>query len=186
MMNTIVTTANGRAVGPLRQASQHLKRIGWMGYLVASFPNAKTHETTYDVLEDQFQDVPAEVMFEAARRYVREGSKWFPSVFELRPFVERVQTDAETAQVDAAWQATVGGWSKLRARRNDLLELWYAGDVGDQALLGLAEQMEQAGLGYAAASLRAKTRPSPERPDYAEFVVRYVEQLCGAAANNQG
>lgn len=72
----------------------------------------------------------------------------------------------------------------VRATRR--LELWYAGDAGDEALLGLAEQMEQAGLGYAAASLKAKACPVVERPGYAEFVARYAERLHGAAANNQG
>lgn len=178
-MNHVATMANGSAISQVRPEG---KVPQWLAYLVAAYPTAKNSPMTYVVLTDQFFGVPGEVLYEAARLYVREGSKWFPSAFELRPFVERVQAEAEIAQVAAAWQAAVDGWAKLRARRNDLLELWYAGDVGDEALLGLAGEMEQAGLGYAAASLRAKVRPSPERPDYAEFVVRYAEQLCGAAA----
>lgn len=188
-MNTIAVAngvTNGRALGPVRQASDVLKRIGWMGYLVASYPSAKTHEFTHDVLQDQFQGISNDILFEAARLYVREGSKWFPSAFEFRPFVERVQAEAEIAQVAAAWKAVVAKRAMLRARRDDLLRAWYDGEASNGDLLALAGEMEQVGLEYAAASLRAKVRPVVARPGYAEFVAGYAEQLRDAAASNQG
>lgn len=183
-MNHLATTmTNGSAIGQVRPEG---KVPQWLAYLVAAYPTAKNSPMTYVVLTDQFQGVPGEVLYEAARLYVREGSKWFPSAFEVRPFVERVQAEAEIAQVAAAWKAVVANRARLRARRDELIQAWYDGEASDGALLALAGEMEQAGLEYAAASLKAKASPVVDRPGYAEFVAGYAERLRGAAANNQG
>lgn len=180
-MNAVTVARNGQVVTATKRA-ELMREVGWMGYLVASFPASKAAPATYRVLEDQFQDEASDLLFEAARLYVREGGKWLPSAFEFRPFVERVRGTVEDARMAAAWQATVNSWPHLRARRTELLEQWYAGEASDSDLLAMADELQDAGLVSAAASLRAKTKPAPERPDYAEFVARYAEKLCGAAA----
>lgn len=181
-MNAVMTVTKNGHVAAATKRTELMREVGWMGYLVASFPASKAAPATYRVLEDQFQDEASDVLFEAARLYVREGGKWLPSAFEFRPFVERVRSTVEDAQIAAAWQATVNSWPHLRARRTALLEQWYAGEASDSDVLALADELQTAGLVSAAASLRAKVRPSPERPDYAELVVRYAEHLQDAAA----
>lgn len=153
-MNRIATTKNGQGITQSRAGL--MREVGWMGYLVASFPASKAVPATYQVLEDQFTDESPDVLFEAARLYVREGGKWLPSAFEFRPFVARVKATLEDEQFRAAWQAVVDSWPQLRTRRIALLEQWYAGEASDNDLLAMADTLQTAGLLSAAANLRGK------------------------------
>lgn len=166
----------------------------WYQYLLGSYPNSQTSTIQTKAMLHQFRNHDLELMFDAAAEFVatdnrrtKDGQRVFslPIPTELRSVVERIVARRED-EVRQAEQEKVLFRAELRRQRDELLSSWYAGDVGDDALLVLAEEMEQAGMEYAAASLRAKTKPAPERPDYAVFVARYGEKLCGAAANNQG
>lgn len=148
-----VMNGHGRAISQGRPEGNVPK---WLAYLVAAYPSTKNGPMTYMVLTDQFQGIPSEELYEAARLYVREGSKWFPSAFEFRPFLKRYQTEADVNQMAARWQATVATWPALRARRREALEMWYAGEMDNCDLLALADEMDAAGLANAAAGLRGK------------------------------
>lgn len=152
-MNHVATMTNGSAIGQVRPEG---KVPQWLAYLVAAYPTAKNSPMTYVVLTDQFQGIPGEELYEASRLYVREGGKWFPSAFEFRPFVERVQAEAELNQTATRWQATVASWPELRARRTAALEMWYEGELDDRELLALAGELELAGLLSAAANLQGR------------------------------
>lgn len=194
MNNQVAIRPNGGAVIAAAKMPDDPMNVypKWYRYLLGSYPNSQTSSNQTMAMLHQFKEYDPDLLFQAAGEFVakderrtKSGQRVFslPIPTEFRDTVEGILARREE-QARAEEQARVFEQGSLRARRNELLELWYAGDVGDKALLGLAEQMERAGLEYAAASLRAKTRPSPERPDYAEFVVRYAEQLCGAAAKS--
>lgn len=166
----------------------------WYKYLLGSYPNSQTSSIQTKAMLHQFKDCDPALLFDAAAEFVRtdsrrtrDGQRVFsmPIPTEFWDVVERIKSRREDV-ARMAEQERIMNRATLRVRRDELLQAWYVGEASDGDLLALAGEMEQVGLEYAAASLRAKARPVVERPGYTEFVAGYVERLRVATANNQG
>lgn len=158
MNHTMTAAVNGASGRGLQQVSES-KIPTWLAYLVAAYPSAKNSPMTYVVLTDQFQGTPGAELYEAARLYVKEGGKWFPSAFEFRPFVERATAQAEEQAAAARWQSVVDTWPGWRVRRTQMLRDWHKGVIGDSDLAAFCDELQGHGLLHAAANLRARLLP---------------------------
>lgn len=157
----------------------------WYKYLLGCYPNSQTSSIQTKAMLHQFKDCDPALLFDAAAEFVRtdsrrtrDGQRVFsmPIPTEFWDVVERIKSRREDA-IRMAEQERILNQGELRRRRDEILQSWYAGDVGNEALLGLAGEMERSGLEYAAASLKAKASPVVDRPGYAEFVAGYAERL---------
>lgn len=157
----------------------------WYQYLLGSYPNSQTSSIQTKAMLHQFRDREPGLMLEAVAEFVatdkrrtRDGQRVFsmPIPTELRDVLDRIQARRE-GEARMAEQERMLARPALRVRRDVMLQSWYAGDVDNEALLSLVREMEQAGMEHAAACLRTRLRPAPDRPDYAEFVARYAREL---------
>ncbi len=166
MNNQVATRPNGGAViaaakMPDDPMSAYPK---WYRYLLGSYPNSQTSSNQTMAMLHQFKEYDPDLLFQAASEFVakddrrtKSGQRVFslPIPTEFRDTVEGILARREE-QARAEEQAMEFEQGSLRARRHELLELWYAGEVDDEALLDLADEMEHAGLEFAAANLRGK------------------------------
>lgn len=186
MNNQVAVRPNGGAIAAAKMPEDPMNAYPkWYRYLLGSYPNSQTSSNQTMAMLHQFKEYDLDLLFEAAGEFVatderrtKAGQRVFslPIPTEFRDTVEGILARREE-QTRAEEQARAFEQGSLRARRHELIELWYAHEVEDGALLSLADEMDRAGLEHAAASLRARLRPAPDRPDYAEFVARYANEV---------
>lgn len=158
-----VRATNGRAMGNAAAVNNPLAGIpDWLQYLIGAYPTSKTTPGQLAVMEDLFTPFDPGLLYEAARAFVWNDQREirnFPTAPDFRPTVERVQArhdEQVQAQAATAFSDWFDGCQVLRVRRLDVLEDWYAGAVDSLAVSRLADEMERAGMGCAAASLRRR------------------------------
>lgn len=122
------TTRNGRSVATT-QTDPLAALPSWLRYLVGAFPAAKVASTTYPVYEDQFSDTDPALMLQAIRQAIK-GHRFtnFPTIAELRRMVDALEYEAAVSN-----RPTVN----LQARRQELLEAAYQGEIDPAAWLDL-------------------------------------------------
>lgn len=162
-----LTITNGRRMAAYQEPVSPLADLPrWLGYLVGAYPASKLSEEAFMVMEDQFMEFDAGLLYEAAREFARTDRRdfkdnpgGFPTAREFRPTVERLrarQVEQEQERLIAEWRERAKLHSRLRSQRTTMLKAWYSGRVGDRILLAMAKKLDAAGLEFAAASLRSK------------------------------
>lgn len=118
-MNSLQALAYNRMQQPTADPLDSLPK--WLRYLAGAFPSAKVSMATFAVLEDQFSDTDPAVMYQVARKAVRNHLfASFPTVGELRRAVEGLEY--ETA-------VTSRPRVNLNQVRHQLFERGYQGDI---------------------------------------------------------
>lgn len=78
--------------------------------LAAAYPHLNLTDATIDVYCDNLDDLPAGELMDSAREYIRRGSKFFPTIFELRePYEKRLKQEKQERD-RREWKDRVNAW----------------------------------------------------------------------------
>lgn len=150
MATTMIAPVAGRSVPA---AVSRLNNINWVDMLVHAYPNANVTAATLALLAAMFADTDAAVMRAAALAHI-EGSRWFPTVAELREAAVVARRRLDEAEQQQERAAELAQLLELYRLRHEALEAAYAGIEAD--LESVAQAFADKGRGMAAFALRLK------------------------------
>lgn len=78
--------------------------------LSAAYPHLSIPDETVRIYCEMLADMPADELMDSAREYICRGSKFFPTIFELRqPYEERLKREKQERD-DREWKQRIEGW----------------------------------------------------------------------------